>query len=206
MPWLSAAAALAHGAACWLAWVAPGGAQAVTCCRCVCVRWVGGCCAMMRLQLKAVAPGLLPASRQPLSRSTTCPATATMQLEKSGAELKIVVATNQVRVDSEIASFEEGVNSGSMAADFTLAGGWAGGVLGWVLGCARVLCLTGVVACRPAHHLHSQKSRAAPLPRRAWRLAHAAALTMAGPSLNLPAPLPALLPLSSPTQASTPRT
>lgn len=45
-----------------------------------------------------------------------------LQLEKSGAELKIVVATAQVRVDSEIAAFEEGVESGMMARDFTLAG------------------------------------------------------------------------------------
>ena len=56
-----------------------------------------------------------------------------LQLEKSGAELKIVVATNQARVDSEIASFEEGVNSGQMARDFTLAGG-----------CCRLQCFAAV--------------------------------------------------------------
>ena len=46
-----------------------------------------------------------------------------LQLEKSGAELKIIVATNAARVDSEIRAFEDGVESGAMAQDFTLAGG-----------------------------------------------------------------------------------
>ena len=45
-----------------------------------------------------------------------------LQLEKSGAELKIIVATNAARVDSEIKTFEDGVESGAMAQDFTLAG------------------------------------------------------------------------------------
>ena len=53
-----------------------------------------------------------------------------LQLEKSGAELKIVVATNAARVDSEIKAFEEGVESGAMAQDFTLAGALRGGVGG----------------------------------------------------------------------------
>ncbi|KAI3434738.1 hypothetical protein D9Q98_002798 [Chlorella vulgaris] len=47
---------------------------------------------------------------------------ALLQTEKSGAELRIVVATASVRTDSEIATFNEGVDSGSMARDFTLAG------------------------------------------------------------------------------------
>lgn len=50
---------------------------------------------------------------------------ALLQTEKSGAELRIVVATASVRTDSEIATFNEGVDSGSMARDFTLAGAWA---------------------------------------------------------------------------------
>ena len=62
------------------------------------------------------------------------PARPPLQLEKSGAELKIVVATNQLRVDSEIQTFEEGVFSGMMARDFTLAGGWVGGVVGGRVG------------------------------------------------------------------------
>ncbi|PSC73169.1 hypothetical protein C2E20_3679 [Micractinium conductrix] len=45
-----------------------------------------------------------------------------LQLEKSGAELKIIVATNQVRVPSEIGSVEDGVTSGSLAADLSMAG------------------------------------------------------------------------------------
>lgn len=45
-----------------------------------------------------------------------------LQIEKSGAELKIVVATASVRTDSEIESVTEGVDSGRMARDFTLAG------------------------------------------------------------------------------------
>lgn len=45
-----------------------------------------------------------------------------LQIERSGAELRITVATAQVRTDSEIATFEEGVDSGMMARDFTLAG------------------------------------------------------------------------------------
>ncbi|EFN57262.1 expressed protein [Chlorella variabilis] len=45
-----------------------------------------------------------------------------LQIEKSGAELRIVVATSSVRTDSEMATFEEGVESGRMARDFTLAG------------------------------------------------------------------------------------
>lgn len=45
-----------------------------------------------------------------------------LQIEKSGANLRIVVATNSERVPSEIASIEEGVASGAMADDFTIAG------------------------------------------------------------------------------------
>ncbi len=55
-----------------------------------------------------------------------------LQLEKSGAELKIVVATNAARVDSEIKAFEEGVESGAMAQDFTLAGAHCGRAWGSV--------------------------------------------------------------------------
>ena len=55
-----------------------------------------------------------------------------LQIEKSGAELRIVVATSSVRTDSEMATFEEGVESGRMARDFTLAGGRGCGV--WVGG------------------------------------------------------------------------
>ncbi|KAL4434018.1 hypothetical protein ABPG75_000459 [Micractinium tetrahymenae] len=45
-----------------------------------------------------------------------------LQVEKSGAELKVVVVTNLVRVPSEISSIEDGVTSGSLADDITLAG------------------------------------------------------------------------------------
>ncbi|KAL4441798.1 hypothetical protein ABPG77_003714 [Micractinium sp. CCAP 211/92] len=45
-----------------------------------------------------------------------------LQTDKSGAELKIVLATNSVRVPSEISSLEDGVTSGSLADDITLAG------------------------------------------------------------------------------------
>ena len=58
-----------------------------------------------------------------------------LQLEKSGAELKVIVATNLARVDSEIRAFEDGVESGAMAQDFTLAG-----VCGAVMSMACCIC------------------------------------------------------------------
>lgn len=45
-----------------------------------------------------------------------------LQTTKSGAVLKIVLATNSVRVASEISSLEDGVTSGTLADDITLAG------------------------------------------------------------------------------------
>ena len=45
-----------------------------------------------------------------------------LQVEASGADLKILINTNAVRVDSEIQTLLDGVDSGALADDLTLAG------------------------------------------------------------------------------------
>jgi hypothetical protein len=68
------------------------------------------------------APSTTTAGRRRLAHLLGGASRDLLQLEKSGAELKIIVATNAARVDSEIKTFEDGVESGAMAQDFTLAG------------------------------------------------------------------------------------